>query len=74
MSQTAQNQLAVVDPQQVAEQALARMTDAGFAAAQVSVSVTLCDELNVALDEPSLLRSTEGHRLNLVGIVDGRKA
>ena len=59
---------------QTAERTLQRMQEAGFDAAQVSVSTSFKDELNVALDEPSLLRSTEGQHLQLLGIIDGRKA
>jgi PmbA protein len=57
-----------------AEQALAAMRAAGFEHAHVSVSRTRLDELNIAHNEPSLLRSTEAHKLALLGLLDGRKA
>ena len=57
-----------------AEQTLAGLQKAGFESAQVSISIAEQDELNVAHNEPSLLRSTEDHSLTLVGIIDGRKA
>ncbi|HUG24185.1 TldD/PmbA family protein [Piscinibacter sp.] len=57
-----------------AERSLALMRAAGFEHAQVSANVTRLNELNVAHNEPSLLRSTESHKLSLLGLVDGRKA
>jgi len=60
--------------QHTAERALAQMRKEGFEHAQVSASVLTLTELNVAHNEPSLLRSTEQHKLSLLGIVDGRKA
>ena len=57
-----------------AERALALMRAQGFDEAQVGVSLRLQDELNIALDEPSLLRSTEVAKLSLLGLLDGRKA
>ena len=57
-----------------AEQALALMRAQGFDAAQVTASLTTQDEVNISLNEPSLLRSTEVRRLALLGLVDGRKA
>lgn len=60
--------------QRIGERALAAMHAAGFDASQVSASISIQDELNVAHNEASLLRSTEDHRLQLIGIVDGRKA
>ena len=58
----------------VAEQALALMVGAGFEHAQVTASHTQLDELNVNHNEASLLRSTDSHKLSLMGIVDGRVA
>ena len=58
----------------VAERALQRMREAGFEHAQVGVSVALQEELNIAFNEPGLWRSTERHKLSLLGLVDGRKA
>ena len=58
----------------ISEDALAAMTAAGFEASQVAVSSSEQDELNVALNEASLLRSTEDYKLSLTGIVDGRRA
>ncbi len=63
-----------VDIKATASNTLEQMLSAGFDAAQVSVSVSERDELNIAHNEPSLLRSTEGRQLALNGIVDGRKA
>jgi PmbA protein len=60
--------------QEVAERALAQMTRQGFEQAQVSASSTLLTELNIAHDEPSLMRTTEQRKVSLLGIVDGRKA
>ncbi|HZF78976.1 MAG TPA: metallopeptidase TldD-related protein, partial [Rubrivivax sp.] len=60
--------------QDTAEQALALMRAQGFEHAQVDAVVTAQDELNIAHNEPSLLRSTATRRLALLGIVDGRKA
>lgn len=64
----------VIDIKRTAGDALERMISAGFDAAQVSVSASERDELNIAHNEPSLLRSTEGRQLALNGIIDGRKA
>ena len=60
--------------QDTAERALARMRRQGFDEAQVGASVTVLTELNLNHNEPSLMRSTEQHKLSLLGIVDGRKA
>lgn len=60
--------------QDAAEQALALMRRQGFEHAQVDAMATAQHELNIAHDEPSLLRSTSQQRLALLGIVDGRKA
>lgn len=57
-----------------AEQALALMRSSGFDHAQVDAVVAAQDELNIAHNQPSLLRSTATRRLALLGIVDGRKA
>jgi PmbA protein len=46
----------------------------GFEHAQVSASASTLTELNVNHNEPSLMRSSEQHKLALLGIVDGRKA
>jgi PmbA protein len=62
------------DLKTIAAKAIDTMRDSGFDAAQVAVSVQDRDELNLAHNEPSLLRSTQGHSLALTGIVDGRKA
>ncbi|MFP5397828.1 MAG: metallopeptidase TldD-related protein [Gammaproteobacteria bacterium] len=58
----------------VAGRALQRLRAAGFEHAQATASVTRRDELNIAHDEPSLLRSTTTPRLGLVGIVGARRA
>lgn len=57
-----------------AELALQRMQARGFDAAQVSVGETLRRELSIAHNEASLLRSSEKHKLALVGLKDGRRA
>jgi PmbA protein len=66
--------MAETELRRVAEQALALMRSQGFDAAQVSASRVRQHELNVAHNEPTLLRSTEVPKLALLGIVDGRKA
>lgn len=43
-------------------------------AAQATASQVLRRELNLAHNEPSLLRSSERHKLSLVGLKDGRRA
>ena len=58
----------------LAQQALALMREHGFDDAQVTASRTQLHELNVAHNEPSLLRSGDTSRLGLLGIVDGRMA
>jgi PmbA protein len=59
---------------QIAQKTLERMRAEGFDDAQVSASSNMQDELNIAHNEPSLLRSTESHTLSLLGLLDGRKA
>lgn len=63
-----------MDLRQTAQYALEAMTASGFDAAQVSVSASEQDELNVTHNDPSLLRSTQDYSLSLVGILDQRKA
>jgi PmbA protein len=63
-----------MDIKTITADALTGMMAAGFDEAQVGVGVHEMDELNIAYNEPSLLRSTEGYSVNLTGIVDGRKA
>jgi PmbA protein len=63
-----------MDMNKVAERALGKMTEQGFDSALVCTHVGQQDELNIAISEASLLRSTEDHSLELTGIVDGRKA
>ena len=58
----------------VAEQALALMRAQGFDAAQVSSMLTQQDELNIADNEISLMRSTASQKVALLGLKDGRKA
>jgi PmbA protein len=60
--------------QDTAAQALAAMRAAGFDDAQVTAVHSKLDELCVADNQPSLLRSTDSHKLVLLGIVDGRMA
>jgi len=60
--------------QSTAQQALDAMGAAGFEQAQVTASRTWLDELSVNDNEPALLRSTETHKLALLGICEGRMA
>lgn len=57
-----------------ASQALALMQAQGFEHAQVSASSQVQDELNIAHNHASLLRSSEKQKLSLLGLIDGRKA
>lgn len=58
----------------LARRALERMLRAGFDDALVTASITRQQEVNLALNQPDMLRSTELHSLTLWGLVDGRKA
>ena len=60
--------------QHTAEQALALMRRQGFDAAMVEASTHQLAELNVAHNDPALMRSTERHKLALLGLLDGRRA
>lgn len=60
--------------QDKAAEALSLMKQAGFDDAQVTAAHVTLDELNIAHNEPSLLRSTESRKLVLMGLVDGRMA
>ncbi len=60
--------------QQTAQQALQLMRAQGFEHAQVSVTSLRRSEVCLAHNEASLLRSTAGYRLQLVGLLDGRRA
>lgn len=62
------------DLQASAEQALALMRRQGFEHAQVSVSRHNRHEVCVAHNEASLLRSTSSNKLQLTGLLDGRRA
>ncbi len=62
------------DLQAKAEEALAAMRRRGFDDAMVEASRRTLAELNVARDEPTLMRSTVSDRLALLGLVDGRRA
>ena len=57
-----------------AQQALQLMQKQGFDHAQVSVGALRRSEVCVAHNEASLLRSTAGHKVALVGLLDGRRA
>lgn len=57
-----------------AERALQALQAAGFQQAQASAGWYRQTELNIAHDEPSLLRSTVQQRLSLLGLLDGRRA
>ncbi|MEJ6020918.1 metallopeptidase TldD-related protein [Ramlibacter sp. PS4R-6] len=60
--------------QDLAAQTLEGMKRAGFEHAQVTAVHGKLDELGIAHNEPSLLRSTESHKLMLLGIAGGRMA
>ncbi len=57
-----------------AARALALMSAAGFDQARVSVGEARVDELSIAHNEPSLLRTTETRQVTLVGVVGARMA
>jgi len=61
-------------PDTAAQQVLAALRQRGFEHAQVTVSDTRRCELNLAHNEPSLLRSNEARKLSATGIVGGRRA
>ena len=61
-------------PDTAARQVLAALRQRGFEHAQVTVSDTRRCELNLAHNEPSLLRSNEARKLSATGIVGGRRA
>ena len=50
-----------------AERALAQMRRQGFEHAQAAASVLVLTELNIAHDEPTLMRSTEQRKLEEIG-------
>jgi PmbA protein len=60
--------------QSTAQTALALMRAQGFEHAQVSASFSQQDELNIADNQVSLMRSTASQKMSLLGLVDGRKA
>jgi PmbA protein len=60
--------------QSTAQTALALMRAQGFEHAQVSASFSQQDELNIADNQVSLMRSTASQKIALLGLVDGRKA
>lgn len=62
------------DPARCAEELLAALRRRGFDELQVTVSESRRQELNLAHNEPSLLRSNESRRLAATGIVGGRRA
>lgn len=57
-----------------AEQVLTALRRRGFEQAQVSVSDSRRCELNLAHNQPSLLRSNQARKLSATGIVGGRRA
>jgi PmbA protein len=59
---------------QAAEQALQALLRRGFQHAQVTASESRRCELNLAHNEPSLLRSSQSRKLAASAIVDGRRA
>ncbi len=60
--------------QTIAEQALDLMKAQGFDAARADASLLETTELNIAHNEPSLLRSLRSNKLMLTGLVDQRLA
>ena len=60
--------------QHTAQQAMELMQVQGFEHAQVHVTSLRRSEVCVAHNEASLLRSTAGYKLQLVGLLDGRRA
>lgn len=58
----------------IAARALDGMRAQGFEHAQVRVALGRQDELNIGHNTPTLMRSSETHKLTLLGILDGRKA
>ncbi len=60
--------------QDLADQGLRALKREGADAAQAGASRRVLTEVNINLSEPSLLRSTENHKLALVGLWGGRKA
>ena len=58
----------------LARRALSALCAAGAEHAQCSYTESTKQELNAEWDEPSLLRSTFEHRLELTAMVDGKKA
>jgi PmbA protein len=63
-----------IDLHDTATRALQRMRDAGFDDAQATALHSKLDELAIAHNEPTMLRSTEGFKLMLLGIAGGRMA
>lgn len=63
-----------MDPRAVAEAALEAMRQQGFDDAMVEASMRSLAELNVAHNEPTLMRGALTHKVALTGIVDGRRA
>jgi len=59
---------------QTAEKTLALMRQQGFDEAMVEVSEHALSELNVANNEPALMRSTGRHKLAMLGLLGGRRA
>jgi PmbA protein len=57
-----------------AEKVLGWMRKQGFDDAQVGIGWHRQSELNVAHNEPSLMRSTAQSRVSLLGLLDGRRA
>lgn len=60
--------------EQAAERALLALRKRGFDSVQVTVSETTRCELNLAQNEPSLLRSNAARKLSATGIAGGRRA
>lgn len=59
--------------QGLAKSVLQKLQDAGFDAARVTITETDMNELNVAHNHVSLMRSTINQQLSLLGLLDQRK-
>jgi PmbA protein len=60
--------------QDILEITLGKLNKLGFDSSQVTLTSSTQDELNIAHNAPSLLRSTEDYDLSIMAIIDGRRA
>ena len=66
--------MAAAQLQAAARRALGWLREAGFDQAQVTASALAREEINIAHNTPSLMRSTTSAKLALAGIAGGRRA